>query len=144
MVDASPFIGPGWVANQGKVGPAFINAATSENGACGLPKVAKSFDKADIYLGGTDNTATLTIQISNGTPVAISGVNLTDNLPAPLQIGSGAVSNTCTGGTLAAAQGSSSVSLTGFGIPSGGCSVTVPVVWPNTDAGRQACVNTPS
>lgn len=144
VVDASPFIGPGWVANQGKVGPAFINAATSENGACGLPKVAKSFDKADIYLGGTDNTATLTIQISNGTPVAISGVNLTDNLPAPLQIGSGAVSNTCTGGTLAAAQGSSAVSLTGFGIPSGGCSVTVPVVWPNTDAGRQACVNTPS
>lgn len=144
VVDVSPFIDPGWTANKNKVAPAFVNAATSENGACGLPKVAKSFDKADIYLGGTDNTATLTIQLSNGTPVAISGVNLTDNLPQPLQIATGAVNHTCTGGTLTAAQGTSAVSLTGFGIPSGGCSVTVPVVWPNTDAGRQACVNTPA
>ena len=144
VVDVSPFVSPPWDSNRGKIAPAFINAATSENGACGLPKVAKSFDKADIYLGGTDNTTTLTIQLSNGTPVAISGVNLTDNLPAPLQIGAGAVSNTCTGGTLAAPQGSSAVSLTGFGIPSGGCSVTVPVVWPNTDAGRQACVSAPA
>ncbi|MGF6214369.1 hypothetical protein, partial [Comamonas sp. 4034] len=148
VVDITPFYDPPntltWTNNKGKVGPAFVNAATSENGACGLPKVTKSFDKADIYLGGTNNTSVLTINVSNGTPNAINNVNLTDNLPAPLQIGSGAVSNTCTGGTLAAAQGSSAVSLTGFGIPSGGCSVTVPVVWPNTDAGRQACVNTPS
>ncbi|MBB6579133.1 hypothetical protein HNP33_003243 [Comamonas odontotermitis] len=149
VVDVSPFVNaaPGytpWSENQGKVGPAFVNAATSENGACGLPKVTKSFDKADIYLGGTGNTSVLTINISNGTPNAINNVNLTDNLPAPLQIGAGAVSNTCTGGTLAAPQGSSAVSLTGFGIPSGGCSVTVPVVWPNTDAGRQACVSAPA
>jgi len=148
VVDITPFYdppnAPTWANNKGKVGPAFVNAATSENGACGLPKVTKSFDKADIYLGGTNNTSVLTINVSNGTPNAINNVNLTDNLPAPLQIGTGAVSNTCTGGTLAAAQGSSAVSLTGFGIPSGGCSVTVPVVWPNTDAGRQACVNTPS
>ncbi|WP_395026537.1 IPTL-CTERM sorting domain-containing protein [Comamonas odontotermitis] len=144
VVDISPFGEPAWTANRGKVAPAFVNAATSENGACGLPKVAKSFDKADIYLGGADNTATLTIQLSNGTPVAISGVNLTDNLPQPLQIATSAATHTCTGGTLTAAQGTSAVSLTGFGIPSGGCSVTVPVVWPNSDAGRQTCVNTPA
>ena len=149
VVDVSPFVNaaPGytpWSENQGKVGPAFVNAATSENGACGLPKVTKSFDKADIYLGGTGNTSVLTINISNGTPNAINNVNLTDNLPAPLQIGAGAVSNTCTGGTLTANPGSNAISFTGFGIPSGGCSVTVPVVWPNTDAGRQACVSAPA
>lgn len=144
VVDITPFATLTWTNNRGKVGPAFVNAATSENGACGLPKVTKSFDKADIYLGGTGNTSVLTINISNGTPNAINNVNLTDNLPAPLQIGAGAVSNTCTGGTLTANPGSNAISFTGFGIPSGGCSVTVPVVWPNTDAGRQACVSAPA
>ena len=143
VVDVSPFIDPGWTANRGKVAPSFINAATSVTGACGLPKVAKSFDKTDIYLGGIDNTATLTIQLSNGTPVAISGANLTDNLPVPLQVAAGAVTNTCTGGTFSATQGASTISFNGFGIPAGGCTVTVPVIWPNSDAGRQACVNTP-
>ncbi|MNS57414.1 hypothetical protein D3C72_902990 [compost metagenome] len=148
VVDITPFYDPPgtltWTNNKDKVGPAFVNAATSENGACGLPKVSKSFDKTDLYLGGNNNTTVLTINISNGTPNTINNVNLTDNLPQPLQIATGAVNHTCTGGTLTAAQGSSAVSLTGFGIPSGGCSVTVPVVWPNTDAGRQACVNTPA
>ncbi|MBB6578238.1 hypothetical protein HNP33_002319, partial [Comamonas odontotermitis] len=51
VVDITPFYDPPatltWTNNRGKVGPAFVNAATSENGACGLPKVTKSFDKAD-------------------------------------------------------------------------------------------------
>ncbi|GAB2712840.1 DUF5979 domain-containing protein [Comamonas sediminis] len=149
VVDVSPFINaaPGytpWTENQGKVGPAFINAATSENGACGLPKVSKSFDKTDLYLGGSDNSTVLTISFSNGTPNPITNVNLTDNLPAPLVVGTGTVGSTCTANSLSASPGSNVVSNSAFTIPSGGCTITVPVVWPNTVAGRQACIDTPS
>ncbi|MCD2164884.1 DUF5979 domain-containing protein [Comamonas koreensis] len=149
VVDVSPFINaaPGytpWTENQGKVGPAFITAATSENGACGLPKVSKSFDKTDLYLGGSDNSTVLTISLSNGTPNPITNVNLTDNLPAPLVVGTGTVGSTCTANSLSASPGSNVVSNSAFTIPSGGCTITVPVVWPNTVAGRQACIDTPS
>ena len=148
VVDITPFYDPpgalSWTNNRGKVGPAFVNAATSENGACGLPKVSKSFDRADVYLGGSDNNTLLTITLSNGTPNPITNVNLTDNLPAPLVVAAGAVGNTCTAGNLIAAVDSSVISNNGFTIPSGGCTITVPVQWPNTDAGRQACISTPS
>ena len=147
VVDVSPFLNilhyQSWTANRGKVGPAFIHAATSETGACGLPKVSKSFDKSDIYLGGSDNSTVLTIDLSNGTRDPIIHVDMTDNLPAPLVVGAGTVGNTCTGGSLSAVAGANVIRSSGVTIPPGGCSITVPVVWPNTDAGRQACVNTP-
>ncbi|MFE1574428.1 hypothetical protein ACFIQG_21970, partial [Comamonas odontotermitis] len=147
-VDASPFFDllpgyPMWTNNRGKIGPAFVNAATSTSGSCGYPKVTKSFDVTDIYLG--DNGSTLSIQLLNDTTSAISVTNLTDNLPAPLQIGAGvAASHTCTGGTLTATSGASNINFTGFSIPVGGCSVSVPVIWPITSAGLQACVSTPT
>lgn len=148
VVDVSPFIDvaqyQSWTANRGKIGPAFLNAATSETGACGLPKVSKSFDKTDLYLGGNDNSTLLTITLSNGTPNPITNVNLTDNLPAPLVVATGSVGNTCLAGNLSAAVGANAISDNGFTIPSGGCTITVPVNWPNSDAGRQACINTPS
>ncbi|WP_182343923.1 DUF5979 domain-containing protein [Comamonas koreensis] len=144
VVDISLFDAAPWAANQGKIAPAFLSAATSETGACGLPKVSKSFDRADVYLGGSDNNTLLTITLSNGTPNPITNVNLTDNLPAPLVVAAGAVGNTCTAGNLSAAVDSSVISNNGFTIPSGGCTITVPVQWPNTDAGRQACISTPS
>jgi hypothetical protein len=144
VVDISLFDAAPWAANQGKIAPAFLSAATSETGACGLPKVSKSFDRADVYLGGSDNNTLLTITLSNGTPNPITNVNLTDNLPAPLVVAAGAVGNTCTEGNLIAAVDSSVISNNGFTIPSGGCTITVPVQWPNTDAGRQACISTPS
>lgn len=144
VVDVSPFIDPGWTANRGKVAQSFVNAATSETGACGLPKVSKSFDKTDVYLGGSDNSTVLTISLSNGTPNPITNVNLTDNLPAPLVVATGSVGNTCLAGNLSAAVGANAISDNGFTIPSGGCTITVPVSWPNSDAGRQACISTPS
>ncbi|TDS73885.1 putative secreted protein (IPTL-CTERM system target) [Comamonas sp. JUb58] len=148
VVDVSPFIDvaqyQSWTANRGKIGPAFVNAATSENGACGLPKVSKSFDKTNITLGGNDNSTVLTIDLSNGTPNAINNVNLTDNLPTPLLVGVGTVTNTCTGGTFSAAENAGTISGTGFTIPAGGCSITVPVVWPNSPDGRAACISNPS
>ncbi|WP_158400645.1 IPTL-CTERM sorting domain-containing protein [Comamonas sp. B-9] len=147
VVDVSPFLNilhyQSWTANRGKVGPAFLHAATSETGACGLPKVSKSFDKSDIYLSGSDNSTVLTIDLSNGTRDPILSVDMTDNLPVPLVVGAGAVGNTCTGGSLSAVAGANVIRSSGVTIPPGGCSITVPLVWPNTDAGRQACVNTP-
>ncbi|WP_021024629.1 DUF5979 domain-containing protein [Comamonas sp. B-9] len=144
VVDISIFYGPPWTTNQGKVAPAFLNAATSESGACGLPKVSKSFDKTDLYLGGSDNTTLLTITLSNSTSQDISNVTLSDKLPAPLVVAPGAVSNSCTAGTFSAVPGSDIISDSGMTIPGGGCTITVPVQWPNTDAGRQACISTPS
>ena len=149
VVDFSPFYDvlpthPMWTNNRGKVGPAFLDAATSETGACGLPKVSKSFDKTDVYLGGSDNATLLTITLSNGTPTDISNVNLSDNLPAPLVVGTGSVVSTCTANNLSAGEDSSLISNSGFTIPAGGCSITVPVVWPNTETGRDACTRTPS
>lgn len=144
VVDISIFDGAPWTANQGKIAPAFLNAATSETGACGLPKVSKSFDQTDLYLGGSDNATSLTITLSNGTPTDISNVNLSDSLPAPLVVGTGSVVNTCTANNLSADAGSNLISNSGFTIPGGGCSITVPVVWPNSVAGRQACIDTPS
>ncbi|QMV71409.1 hypothetical protein HS961_00345 [Comamonas piscis] len=144
VVDISIFDGNPWTSNQGKIAPAFLNAATSETGACGLPKVSKRFDKTDLYLGGSDNTTLLTITLSNSTPQAINNVNLTDNLPAPLLVAAGTVGNTCTAGTLNADAGANAISYTGFTIPGDGCTLTVPVQWPNSAAGRQACIDTPS
>ncbi|MGE8493513.1 IPTL-CTERM sorting domain-containing protein [Comamonas sp.] len=149
VADITPFTAgvpgyPTWTNNQGKVAPAFLGAATSETGACGLPKVSKSFDKTDVYLGSSDNSTLLTITLSNGTPDAITNVNLTDNLPAPLVVAAGTVGSTCTAGNLSATVGSNVISDNSFTIPSGGCTITVPVQWPNTDVGRQACINTPS
>lgn len=145
VVDATIFANenPRLSDNKDKIGRAFINAATSETGACGLPKVSKSFDKTSVTLGGSDNTTVLTISLSNGTPNAINNVRVTDNLPAPLVVADVA-SSTCTAGTLSGTVGSSTISHTGFTIPAGGCSITVPVAWPNSQAGRAACINTPS
>ncbi|MEJ5028282.1 IPTL-CTERM sorting domain-containing protein [Comamonas sp. MYb69] len=149
VVDVSPFIDiessyPTWVENQGKVGRAFLHAATSGASACGLLKVSKSFDKTDLSLGGGDNTALLTITLSNSASQAVSNVTLSDKLPAPLVVAPGAVSNTCTAGRFSAVPGSDIIRDSGMTIPGGGCSITVPVQWPNTDAGRQACISTPS
>jgi hypothetical protein len=66
---------------------------------------------------------------------------VTDVLPVPLVI-SGTITHTCTGGTPTGAVGGSTVVLDDFGIPATtGCSLTVPVAWPNTAAGRAACAD---
>jgi len=145
VVDINLFYDSFWSDHQDKLGPAFFHAATSESGGCGRPApiVRNSFDKTDLYLDDSDNTSLLTITLSNSAPGSINNVNLTDNLPAPLVVGAGAVANTCKAGNLSAAAGSNAISNTGFTIPPGGCTITVPVSWPNTDAGRRACINTP-
>ncbi len=128
--------------NGGKIAQAFVRAVTDPGGACGLPTVTKRFDKTDVLLGGAGNTAQLTIEFQNDTLQDVAHAKVTDALPSPLLIGSGPVTHTCTGGTLTATEGSSTVNLDDFGIPhTTGCSITVPVVWPNDAAGRSACAD---
>lgn len=129
VTDISTF-DQGYASNQGKLGPAFLNAVKA-GGACGLPAgITKAFLPTSVASGGI---STLTITVSNSAPSAVTGLKVTDTLPAPVVVG-GAASTTCTGGTLTTAAGSSTVSLTGATLPVGGCTITVPVRWPAASA----------
>ncbi len=103
------------------------------------PSVSKTVAPASVKPG---QHATLTITLKNpalGSPVP--GVNLTDDLPQPLQLVS--ATHTCTGGTLTAAAGTGHIELKGATIPTAGCTITAEVLWPDTAAGVQACQSTP-
>lgn len=115
------------VLNTGKIAPVF-EAALAPGGACGIPaSISKQFAPKTIGPGGI---STLTIQIDNAGSNVVSGLNVTDNLPAPLVIAGAVTQNTCTGGTLSAALGAAVLSLTDASLPVGGCAISVPVRWP--------------
>ena len=88
------------------------------------PTLNKSFNAATIDAGGV---STLTITLSNpGTTAAVLTAPLVDKLPIGVVV-HGNASNDC-GGTITAAAGSSTVTLTGGSIPANGsCTVTVDV-----------------
>ena len=115
---------------RGKTAPALFAALQAPGGACGLPaaSVTKSFAPATVALGGG---ATLTIRLNNlsNPAMSLTGAQVQDVLPAPLVI-DGTITRSCTGGTLTGAVGGSTLALSGTTIPTGGCSVTVPVRWP--------------
>ena len=123
---------------RGKTAPALFAALQAPGGACGLPaaSVTKSFAPATVALGGG---ATLTIRLNNlsNPAMSLTGAQVQDVLPAPLVIG-GTITRSCTGGTLTGAVGGSTLALSGTTIPTGGCSVTVPVRWPYA-AGAASC-----
>ncbi len=138
MANMAPVAGSPYVLNQGKIAPAFLAALNTPRGACGLPaaSVTKSFAPATVALGGG---ATLTIRLNNlsNPAMSLTGAQVQDVLPAPLVIG-GTITRSCTGGTLTGAVGGSTLALSGTTIPTGGCSVTVPVRWPYA-AGAASC-----
>lgn len=123
---------------RGKTAPALFAALQAPGGACGLPaaSVTKSFAPATVALGGG---ATLTIRLNNlsNPAMSLTDAQVQDVLPAPLVIG-GTITRSCTGGTLTGAVGGSTLALSGTTIPTGGCSVTVPVRWPYA-AGAASC-----
>lgn len=123
---------------RGKTAPALFAALQAPGGVCGLPaaSVTKSFAPATVALGGG---ATLTIRLNNlsNPAMSLTGAQVQDVLPAPLVIG-GTITRSCTGGTLTGAVGGSTLALSGTTIPTGGCSVTVPVRWPYA-AGAASC-----
>ncbi|MBH1965367.1 MAG: IPTL-CTERM sorting domain-containing protein [Comamonadaceae bacterium] len=146
-VDVSPFADPtGGLygsgiytpENKGKVGPAFLNAIAA-GGACGIPaSITKTFAPTSI---GPASASTLTITVQNLGQTPVSGLDVTDNLPSPLVV-DGSASTTCVGGVLSATAGSTSVSLTGSTLPMGGCTITVPVRWPEAQAALCAAPGT--
>lgn len=90
------------------------------------PVISKSFNPVRITPGAN---STLTLNLSNPNAAnAVSGVGVTDNLPAGMTIANpSGLTNTC-GGAAGAVAGLTSVTLTGGSMPAGGsCSITVQV-----------------
>ena len=130
----------------GKIAPAFLRAI-EPGGACSpAPSIEKAFDQGTVALGGTANL-TITVRNNSGytdsqgaaQPAApVTGLNVQDQLPSPLQL-AGTPQSTCTGGTLTGSAGSTSLALSGATLPAAGCTIRVAVAWPASSAGRTAC-----
>src|SRR5262249_44816489 len=92
------------------------------------PHIAKVFGAATIPLNGT-TSLTFTIDSNSNQNLTLTGVAFTDNLPAGLVAATPSnVTTTCTGGTATAADGSSTVSLSGASVPpNSSCTVSLNV-----------------
>ncbi len=90
------------------------------------PSISKSFSPNPIVAGGT-STLTFTLTNSN-TTTALTGISFTDTYPSGMTNGTPLTTgNTCSG-TLTAAAGGNSISLSGGGIAANGsCTITVVV-----------------
>ena len=102
------------------------NTASSTLIVAPKPSVAKSFSPAAMAVGGT---TTLSLAISNAsTSTGLTNLALTDTFPANLVIASpNALANSC-GGSVSAAPGSGTLSLSGGSVASAGtCTVSVAV-----------------
>ncbi|HWW62110.1 MAG TPA: IPTL-CTERM sorting domain-containing protein [Thermoanaerobaculia bacterium] len=89
------------------------------------PTVAKSFTPSAIALGGT---STLTVTLTNGNSVPVTGVAFTDTYPGAIVNAATPNAATTCSGSVTANAGAGSLALTGGVIPaSGSCTVTVSV-----------------
>ena len=91
------------------------------------PTLSKSFGSASRNPGGSNR---LTVTVSNGSSVLLTGVALTDTLPAGLAIASSpGAGGSCTNGIVSASPGGTVLALTGATLPAGGsCSFSADVV----------------
>ena len=86
------------------------------------PVITKSFGVPSIVLGSSTSLS-FTVTNPPANTVALSGVGFTDVLPAGLNVSTpDGETGTCGGGTISATAGSSSVSLTGATLGTGGSS----------------------
>lgn len=100
-------------------GPTNNNSATATLYVVQQPTISKSFANTKVIAPGGSNT--LTVTINNGATVPITGVSLTDTLPSGLAIATTpAATTTCSGGTVNAAAGTDTLSLSGATVPAGG------------------------
>ena len=78
----------------------------------------KAFSPAPVKAG---QVSTLTVTLNNSNAQALTGANLTDNLPTGLFIANPAnATTTCTGGAVAAAVAGTSIALTNATLPANG------------------------
>jgi arabinogalactan endo-1,4-beta-galactosidase len=99
------------------------------------PAIAKVFGAASVSLNGTTS---LTFSLSNpNSAISLSGIGFTDAFPSGLTVASpNGLAGSCGGGTIIAAAGSNSVSLSGASLAAGAsCTFAVNVV--GTTAGAQ-------
>ena len=102
------------------------------------PAVTKAFAPAAVAAGG-ESTLTITVNNPIVPTTGVPNVNVTDVLPAPLELVGGVSSNTC-GGTVTAPAGGNTLQLVAGALPVGdGCTITAQVRWPNNAAGIAAC-----
>ncbi|MGD0569170.1 MAG: RICIN domain-containing protein [Candidatus Sulfotelmatobacter sp.] len=82
------------------------------------PTIAKTFGAASVALNGT---TTLTFNLSNpNSASSLSGIGFADTLPSGLTVSTpNGLTGTCGGGTITAAAGSNSVSLSGSSLAAG-------------------------
>jgi CSLREA domain-containing protein/uncharacterized repeat protein (TIGR01451 family) len=109
------------------------NTASANLVVASAPTIAKSFSAVSVPLNGS---ATLTFTINNpNTTLALTGVAFTDSLPADLVVATpNGLTGSCDAGTITAAEGSSSISLSGATVTSAAsCSFSVKVT--GTSAG---------
>jgi uncharacterized repeat protein (TIGR01451 family) len=90
------------------------------------PVISKSFGAGTVDLYAS---VSLSFNITNPNPVALTGVAFTDTLPVGLLVANPAnLIGSCGGGTISAGPGSNMISLTGATLPAGGsCSFSVDV-----------------
>jgi arabinogalactan endo-1,4-beta-galactosidase len=92
------------------------------------PAIAKVFGAASVSLNGTTS---LTFSLSNpNSAISLSGIGFTDAFPSGLTVASpNGLAGSCGGGTIIAAAGSNSVSLSGASLAAGAsCTFAVNVV----------------
>ncbi len=92
-----------------------------------LPSVSKSFNPATVNLG---EETRLTVTLVNNAPVELTGVTLTDSMPAGFSVSAAPDTSTnCSNGIVTAFNADDQVVLSGATIPSGGnCNFQVDVV----------------
>lgn len=102
-------------------------AATASVQVLNGPGLSKSFAPAAV-LAGAPSTLTLNLANTNAAPLTLMHV-LTDTLPTGLVVAQPAtVGGSCSGTVTAVAGAATVVYAKGAHIPSGGCTITVPVV----------------
>ena len=103
------------------------NGASADLYVVSQPTISKAFNPKTISVGGT---SVLTVTISNGATILITGVDLTDTLPPGLAIaGTPAAATTCTNGSVTANPGTDTLSLSGATVPAGGsCTFSANVI----------------
>lgn len=108
-------------------GPTNSNPASAPLYVVNVPTVAKAFNPTTVSV---DASSTVTVTVSNGAGIALTGVSLQDNLPAGLAIANPATpATTCGNGVASANPGDTALSLSGATIPAGGsCTFSAKVV----------------
>ena len=121
-IDFTNTTGPVTSANAGTG-----NSATANLSVSSPPVVSQGFGFAAFPLNGT-TSLTFTVNNPNATQ-SLTGIGFSDTLPAGLQVASpNGLTGTCGGGTITAAAGSSSLSLSGASLAGNGfCTFSVNV-----------------